>query len=82
MRAKFRVETVIQHKNETGVTHEEITLFAVSDKPFDQGGNSEDNSFARWTPSGKLTMVITNPALFGKLKVGEKFYLDFTPAAS
>jgi hypothetical protein len=55
-------------------------MMAVSDKPFDADGNSEDNSFAKWTPSGELKMTITNPNLFGKLVEGQKYYLDFTLA--
>jgi hypothetical protein len=43
-------------------------------------GSDEDNTFARWTPSATLTMTITNPALCGKFKQGQKFYVDFTPA--
>ncbi|WP_204367562.1 hypothetical protein [Janthinobacterium sp. HH01] len=43
-------------------------------------GSDEDNSFARWTPSAELTMTINNPDLLGKFKVGDKFYVDFTPA--
>ena len=57
-----------------------LTFQAVSEKPFHQDGTSDDNSFAKWTPDGKLTMTVNNPALFGKLKVGEKYYLTFTKA--
>lgn len=53
---------------------------AVSDAPFDQEGNSEDSSFARYTPSGELAITITNPNLIGGFAAGEKYYLDFTKA--
>ena len=43
-------------------------------------GLDEDNSFARWSPSGSCTITIANPALYGKLVAGQKFYLDFTLA--
>jgi hypothetical protein len=55
-------------------------MMAVTSKPFDKDGNSEDNSFARWTPCGELSISITNPDLFGKIQEGQAFYLDFTPA--
>ena len=55
-------------------------MSAVTDHPFDKDGNSDDNSFSQWTPFGELSMTITNPALSGALKVGEKYYLDFTLA--
>lgn len=77
MRAKFLVTKVESH----GATSESITMRAVSNKPFDATGNSEDNSFAKWTPSGELKIDIQNPSLFGTIKEGQKFYLDFTEAA-
>lgn len=81
MVAKFRV-TSVQSFGSTSepVTSERITMSAVSDKPFDPSGNSDDNTFARWTPSGELTISIQNPALFGKIKEGQKYYLNFAQA--
>ena len=83
MRAKFRVIEVQSHGGTaTPPMAEGIKMMAVSDAPFDKMGMSEDNSFAMWTPSGVLEMTITNPNLFGQLKVGDKYYLDFTRADS
>lgn len=78
MRAKFQIQEVKAWGEP--VTGEQLTLIAVTSKPFDPDGNSEDNSFSRWTPSGKLEMSITNPNLLGIFKQGQKFYLDFTEA--
>jgi hypothetical protein len=78
MRAKFYLQSV---KPSPGDPSAEVLEFcAVTDMPYDAEGNSEDNSFARWTPSGSLTMTVTNPNLVGTFKAGEKFYLDFTKA--
>ena len=74
MRAKFVLTKVTKHSP----THEELEFHAVSDKPFDAEGASEDNDFARWTSSGELKMTVTNPALIGSLREGQTFYLDFT----
>jgi len=79
MIAKFRVTKV---ESEPGTSTQQVTMMAVTDKPFDVEGNSEDNSFARWTPRGELKMSITNPALVGALQEGKKFYLNFTEAAA
>lgn len=76
MRAKFEVRAVTQPYEGAEALH----LSAVSEKPYDPDGKSEDNDFARWTPDGELTMTVTNPALHGTIKVGEKYYLDFTKA--
>lgn len=73
MRAKFELKTI-----ETPYEGcEELAFLAVTEKPFDTEGASDDNSFAKWTPDGHLTMKVTNPALLGKFEVGQKFYLDF-----
>ena len=75
MRAKFKVTHVEQRG-----TVQDVSMTAVTDAPYDKDGNSDDNSFAKWTPGGELKMCITNPALAGALKEGEKYDLDFTLA--
>jgi len=40
----------------------------------------EDNSFSAATPIAAMTMTVSNPALRGTIKPGQKFYLDFIPA--
>ena len=82
MRAKFRIETIGQFNVKDGKSSwETLELFAVGqDKPYGPNGESEDNTFARYTPNGHLTLTINNPELFGKFKQGQKFYLDFTEA--
>lgn len=76
MRAKFRITKI--EKPYEGC--EKLTMMAVTDKPFDEHGASEDNSFARWTPEGELTISIQNPALLQQFKEGDPYYLDFTKA--
>lgn len=56
---------------------EELQLHAV----YSGDKNSEDNSYSEATPSASLTMSITNKALHGQFAPGDKFYVDFTPAA-
>lgn len=74
MRAMLQVSNV-----EANETSENICLSAVTAKPFGPEGESEENTFARWTPCGSLSITINNPNLFGKLVPGSKFYVDFTP---
>jgi hypothetical protein len=74
MRAKMQVSSVVE-----STASEQLRLAAVcGNKPFGQEGESEDNTYAHWTPTAVLEMTITNPSLFGKFKVGQKFYVDFT----
>ena len=76
MRAKFKVMSV----EVINATSQKVTMMAVTEAPFDEEGKSDDNSFARWTPTGTITMMISNPDLMGKIKVGQKFYTDFNEA--
>lgn len=76
MIAKFEVTKVTPSPNYPA---EELEFMAVTNKPFDANGKSDDNSFARWTPSGSLKMTVQNPELLGKFNVGDKFYLTFEP---
>lgn len=41
-------------------------------------GSDEDNTYAKWSPSGSLELCFTNPALSNSVKEGDVFYLDFT----
>jgi hypothetical protein len=43
-------------------------------------GSDENNTFANWTPSASLQMTVTNPELLGRFRLGDTFYVDFTPA--
>jgi hypothetical protein len=77
MRAKMQVQSVTKQ----GETQESISMSAVTgNKAYGPQGESEDNTYARYTPSGSLSLTINNPALVGKFSVGQKFYLDFTEA--
>lgn len=76
MRAKMVVDAVTQWPSS-----ENLSFSAVcKSSGYPADGSDEDNSFARWTPTASVTMTVTNPALHGKFKSGDKFYVDFTPA--
>ncbi len=75
MRAKMQIQSIEQFAG-----GERLKLTCVSSKPYGPEGESEDNTFARFSPSGELGLTITNPALRGKFAPGQKFYLDFTLA--
>lgn len=42
--------------------------------------NEENKSFSEATPSGSLTMMISNKRAQGFFKKGKSYYLDFTEA--
>lgn len=76
MRAKVAVTSVTRAWEGA----EQLKLSAVASRTFGMNGESEDNTYARFTPTGSIDLVITNPALHGKFKQGDTFYVDFTPA--
>lgn len=76
MRAKFQINTIIPAYG----GGETLVMNAVCGKPFDENGVSEDNTYAKYSPAGSLSLTVNNPALAGAFKVGEKYYLDFTIA--
>lgn len=70
----MQVQTVIQSTSKVTVMMRPV----CGNKPFGPNGESEDNTFARYTPSGELSLDITNPELVGKIQPGQTFYVDFT----
>lgn len=77
MRAKVEVSSVLQI-----IGAEQLKLTAVTGKsPHNREGVNEDNTYARYTPSATFEIMITNQALLGKFKPGQKYYVDFTPCS-
>lgn len=77
MRAKVAIRDVT--KPYEGA--EEVRMVpVVSNENFGPNGESENNTYSRWTPSGEIKLTITNPALHGQFTTGQEFYVDFTPA--
>ncbi len=71
MRAKFQLSSV------TFNGHSETLKFIAV---YGGATNKEDNTYSEATPSADLSMCVTNKALHGKFRPGDKFYVDFTPA--
>lgn len=88
MRAKMRITDIKRYPEPTtkqlveGVvpetTQENLTFHAVSKNgSYPADGSDEDNSYARFSPAGAMTLTVANPALLGKFAIGDTFYLDF-----
>jgi hypothetical protein len=73
MKAKFLCVSVLLHMagQDKGETVELIPVY---------GDSEENKSFSKYTPSGKLTLTITNENLFGFYQPGKQYYLDVQPA--
>ncbi len=76
MRAKMRLDSVLAME-----ASEQLTFKAVAKKgPYPSDGSDEDNTYAKFSPYGELKLTVANPALLGKFKPGDVFYLDFIKA--
>lgn len=74
MRAKVKCTNVTDYGNNS----QTVVFNPVSSGSYGPNGESEDNTFARYTPAGEIKLSINNPALYGKIKLGQLFYVDFT----
>ncbi len=80
MRAKVRITSIKEYPEEGDTTQETLYFnFPAKDGPYPADGSDEDQTFARWSPGGSLSITVANPNLIGKFSVGDTFYLDFTP---
>jgi hypothetical protein len=75
VRAKFQVQSIKELA--WSKTHREITLAPQYDTSI-----PEDRRYATATPSGSIMLMVDNPAASDQLKLGEFFYVDFTPCES
>lgn len=82
MRAKMCVTDVHEYKTQAnGKQQETLNLQAVGKSgSYGNDGLDEDNTYSKFTPAANLSITITNPELFDKFKIGDKFYVDFSPA--
>lgn len=77
MRAKMQVQEVRCYGSGEHAC-EELTFRAVCKSgAYGNDGLDENNTFARFTPQADMKMTINNPALLGKVKPDDEFYLDF-----
>lgn len=75
VRAKFRCSSVKLRKNTPSPDESTVRDFEF-DAIYDES-LPEDQRYAKYTPSGKLTVVVDNPAI--DWQPGHYYYLDITP---
>lgn len=83
MRAKMKLETITSSRyraeDKFGEQSETLKFRAVAAKSYNSDGMDEDNTYAKFSPSGTIELTVANPALLGKFNPGETYYIDFTP---
>jgi len=81
MRAKVRVGSVLPITQHEGVTTQERLVFhgVAKTGSYPPDGSDEDNTFAKFSPSVLVDLMVANPALIGRFEPGKSYYVDFTP---
>lgn len=75
VQARFKC-TNIRHipSSTVGETLAEVSFMAA----YNQGKGNE--SWSKWTPSGDIKMMITNPSAIEAFEMGKEYLLTFAPA--
>jgi hypothetical protein len=78
MRAKVRISHIDrqfaeQYGQETLYMHP-----VAKSSGYPEDGSDENNTYAKFSPSGAFQLTIQNPALLGKFAVDEEYYVDFS----
>lgn len=77
MRAKMKINHI--DKRHEGIETLYFNPVSRSDR-YPDDGSDENNTYAKFSPSGMLSLTVCNPNLLGKFSEGEEYYLDFTKA--
>ena len=72
VRGKFSVSEITQYPWTEG---RRVILTAVTG----ESGLPEDARYHKYTPSGRIDILIDNPAALEQFKIGQSVYVDFTP---
>ncbi|WP_404653372.1 hypothetical protein [Raoultella terrigena] len=71
VRAKFQCNSINKSPdNSTAV----VNMMAVTT------GSAENETWSKYTPSGQLQMVISNPAAAEQFEQGKEYFIDIAPA--
>ena len=80
IRAKFAVTSI--HEQYCGLDKDKktSTIHTVELQPiYSSDSTGENKAFWDATPTGKLTMTLTNKTAIEHFTTGKEFYLDFIP---
>lgn len=76
LRLKMMVNSVkTVHDTEGEPSQQELALSAA----YSNKEGSANAQWSKWTPSASLTMSVSNPAAFGKVRPGQFVYVDLIP---
>ncbi|HDH1557710.1 TPA: hypothetical protein PIU59_002999 [Klebsiella quasipneumoniae subsp. similipneumoniae] len=71
VRAKFQCNSINKSLDNTSAV---VNLMAITT------GSAENETWSKYTPSGQLQMVISNPAAFEQFELGKEYFIDIVLA--
>ncbi|QMR77927.1 hypothetical protein [Enterobacter sp. RHBSTW-00175] len=71
VRAKFQCNSINKSPDNSSAV---VNLMAITT------GSTENEAWSKYTPSGQLQMVISNPAAFEQFEQGKEYFIDIQPA--
>lgn len=77
VRAKFYCTGVARQRSDGGQNDSDTVSFSAVTAT----ENPENKTWSKYTPSGSLTMTITNPACFDTFEVGKEYFIDLVPVS-
>ena len=81
VRCKFFVAEVQQRSTWFGRPDGSMSVAQESEVvKLQPAGGDANKGWSKWTPGGAIDLQINNPDAFGKLKVGQHYFVDFTEA--
>lgn len=81
MSKPMRAKVVVNKVTSFGASETVVFNPVCRKEGYPTDGSDENNTFAKFSPSGEFSLSIANPALLGVYKPGQAFYVDFTPTA-
>lgn len=78
VRAKFFVKSIqaMHNGNPDADQCSEVKLTPV----YGSDADDPNASWSKYTPSGEISMMITNPAAVDQFELGSEYFVDFTKA--
>ena len=78
--SKVRCKMMCEAVNHLPTGRAEDVCASVTLRAVYQDGNTENANWSKYTPSGHMTINITNPTAIDAFSPGKFYYIDFTPA--
>ena len=77
--AKFQVSSVEHFSHPPKSFSVKLSAVYPNKNDKDDAANfAENKSFSEATPSGQITMFVSNPQVYDVFKPGDEFYVEFT----